>query len=35
MASIFSVKSEAKLFADSKKDGSEIKGLRAGERIER
>lgn len=35
MASIFSVKSEAKSSAESKKDGSEIRGLRAGERIER
>lgn len=35
MASILSVKSEGKSSAEREKDGSEIRGLRAGERIER
>lgn len=34
MASLFSVKSETKLSAESKDDGNEIRGLRRKERIE-
>lgn len=34
MSSVFSGKSEARLSAEIKEDGSEIRGLRRGQRIE-